>query len=259
MEALTRELHLFFNALTFFTRIPPPAWVRFSDERLNQSSRYFPLVGLLVGAATALLFWLLQSLLPLPVAVLLSIAAGVLLTGGFHEDGLADVCDGFGGGSTAAKTLRIMKDSRLGSYGALGLLLVMALKLTSLLYVANVLVALLVGHSLSRFVALSLIRTEAYVREDLLSKSRPLARRISDSELLIAALPVLVCLLLLPPAAWIVLLLTQLALRAGLVWLFRRKIGGYTGDCLGATQQLSEVLVYIVLCLPLGGLPALIH
>ncbi|NVK44630.1 MAG: adenosylcobinamide-GDP ribazoletransferase [Oceanospirillaceae bacterium] len=254
MNALTRELHLFFNALTFFTRVPPPRWVHFSDQQLNHASRYFPLVGLLIGAVVALLCALLQTILPLPVAVIVAIAAGVLLTGGFHEDGLADVCDGFGGGWTAAQTLDIMKDSRLGSYGALGLLLVMALKLAALLHVANLAAALVVGHTLSRFVAVSLIRTEHYVRQDLLSKARPLARRMGNAELGVAALPLLACLPLLPTMAWGLLLVTQLLLRVWLVRLFRRKIGGYTGDCLGAAQQLSEVSIYVVLCLPAAGL-----
>lgn len=254
MNVLTRELHLFFNALTFFTRIPPPDWVVFSDEHLNHASRYFPLVGLLVGSCTALLLWLLQPLLPLPVALLLCMAFSVLLTGGFHEDGLADVCDGFGGGWTRAQTLEIMKDSRLGSYGALALLLVLALKLTALLYVSQALFALLIGHTLSRFVAVSLIHTEHYAREDARSKIRPLANRMSRTELAIAALPLLACLPLLPLPAWGLLLLGQFVLRWWLVRLFRRRLGGYTGDCLGAVQQLSEVLVYILLCAPLGEL-----
>ncbi|UTW13688.1 adenosylcobinamide-GDP ribazoletransferase [Marinobacterium rhizophilum] len=254
MNALTRQLQLFFNALTFFTRIPAPAWVEFGDEQLNHASRYFPLVGLLVGLVAAGLYGFFTLLFPALIAVLLSTGCTLLLTGGFHEDGLADVCDGFGGGWTPEQTLHIMKDSRLGTYGALGLILVLGLKFASLAAVGDVLIALVVGHVLSRFVAVSLIHTDAYVQLDQLSKVRPLANRMSRNELLIAAAPALLSLFLLPGYSALVLIMALALLRLYLCRLFRRRLGGYTGDCLGAVQQLSEVTIYLVLCLPLAGL-----
>ncbi|MFC6672399.1 adenosylcobinamide-GDP ribazoletransferase [Marinobacterium aestuariivivens] len=147
--------------------------MQFSEAHLNHASRYFPLVGLLLGTLAAALYWLLEPLLPLPLTLLLCTLFTILLTGGFHEDGLADVCDGFGGGWTPEQTLGIMKDSRLGSYGALGLLLALAFRLTALLYVPDVLIALLLGHTLSRFLAVSLIYSETYVQQDRLSKAKP--------------------------------------------------------------------------------------
>nr|WP_067294931.1 adenosylcobinamide-GDP ribazoletransferase [Marinobacterium profundum] len=252
MNALTRELHLFFNALTFFTRIPPPAWVKFGTDELNHASRYFPLVGLLVGLVAAALYAIFALLFPTAIAVLLSTGCILLLTGGFHEDGLADLCDGFGGGWTPQQTLDIMKDSRLGSYGALGLITVLGLKLASLISISDVLLALIAGHTLSRFVAVSLIHTDRYVQLDQLSKVRPLASNMSRAELLIAAVPALACLLLLPGYSAVAAIAALLLLRLYLCRLFRRRLGGYTGDCLGATQQLAEVTVYLTLCLPLS-------
>ncbi len=250
MNALTRELQLFFNALTFFTRLPAPAWVNFTEDQLNHASRYFPLVGLLVGLVAAGLYGIFSLLFPTVIAVLLSTGCTLLLTGGFHEDGLADVCDGFGGGWTVEQTLRIMKDSRLGAYGALGLILVLGLKFASLTSLGDIMIALIAGHTLSRFVAVSLIYTDTYVQLDKLSKVRPLASRMNRNELFIAAVPALACLLLLPAHSAIAIVLVLALLRLYLCHLFRRRLGGYTGDCLGAAQQLSEVAIYLALCLP---------
>lgn len=127
-ESWHKEIDLFLVAMGYFTRIPMPKWVEVDADKLNKASRYFGLVGLLVGLLSAIVFWLTQNWLPAGVSVLLSMVTGVLLTGGFHEDGLADTFDGFGGGWTAEDKLRIMKDSRLGSYGALALMLVLMLK-----------------------------------------------------------------------------------------------------------------------------------
>src|SRR5215216_6030305 len=100
MQAIVHQCRLFFIALQFFTRVPVPAWVGFEPGWLQHASRYFPLVGLLVGAVGALVYALAHWLWPAPVAVLLSTAATIYLTGAFHEDGFADMCDGFGGGLT---------------------------------------------------------------------------------------------------------------------------------------------------------------
>jgi len=249
MNLRHRQVHLFFNALTFFTRLPAPAWVEFSEENLNHASRYFTWVGLLVGACAALVYAAAETVVPATIAILLSMVATIWLTGGFHEDGLADVCDGFGGGWNKQQILRIMKDSRLGTYGALGLCLALLFKFQMLNALEMIVPALILGHVLSRFAAVSIIASEPYVREDADSKAKPLANRMSHTELLVAAVPVLICLLPLGPAIWGVLVPVWL-MRSWLVRLFRRWIGGYTGDCLGATQQLCELTVYLYFCLP---------
>lgn len=243
------EVHLFFNALTFFTRIPAPAWVEFSGNNLNRASRYFSWVGLLVGAAAVLVYLLAIELFPAPIAILLSMIASVWLTGGFHEDGLADVCDGFGGGWEKQQILTIMKDSRLGTYGALGLCFALFTKFQALSVIEQIIPALLLAHTLSRFAALTLIYTDDYVREDMDSKAKPLANRMSRKELMVAAIPVLICLIPLGPKVWLVIVPVWL-MRNWLSQFFRRWIGGYTGDCLGATQQLCELVVYLYFCLP---------
>lgn len=246
------QLELFFTALGFFTRIPVPAWVPWSMERLNHSARFFPLVGWIVGSIGAASLLLFALVLPPAIAVLLSMAVTIRLTGAFHEDGWADTCDGFGGGWDKTQTLAIMKDSRNGTYGTVGLVLMLLAKAGALLTLAEqgVLVAaaaLLVAHPLSRLASTSLIHTMEYVREDELSKAKPLARKLAGHELALAALFGLLPLLLLPPqrallACLLVALGTLLAARA-----FRRKLGGYTGDCLGAAQQVTELACYLAL------------
>lgn len=249
-----RQVQLFFTALMFFTRIPCPTWVDHSEELLNHSARYFPLVGVLVGLIAAATFWLLQLLFTAPVALLLSMAASIWVTGAFHEDGFADFCDGFGGGWTKEQVLTIMKDSRLGTYGAVGIGLLLALKFYALLVLPTAIVpwALVGGHAVSRLFSVSLLYTHEYVREDMLSKAKPLAVQMSATELAIAAVTGLAPLLLL----WLTggwgwrigaSLLALLVARQLLARQFVQRLGGYTGDCLGATQQLTEVLFYLLL------------
>jgi len=244
---LRRELEYFFGAVRFFTRLPVPAWVGHSSEALNRSARYFPAVGLLIGGIGALVYLAAALLWPQPVAVLLSMAATIYVTGAFHEDGLADTVDGLGGGWDKLCILEIMKDSRVGSYGVVAMVLALLGKFTLLAALDGALIpfALLAGHALSRFCSTVLLATMDYVREDLLSKARPLATRLSTGEMLVAAFFVLAALALLPLEKAITgCLLAALAT----VWLaakFERWLGGYTGDCLGATQQVSEIAFYL--------------
>jgi adenosylcobinamide-GDP ribazoletransferase len=127
-----QQVRLFFIALQFFTRLPIPSWVGFEAAWLHHASRYFPLVGAVVAAIAAGVYALAALVLPAPVAVLLSTAAGIYATGAFHEDGFADMCDGFGGGQTRERVLEIMKDSRIGAYGAIGIILLLAVKCAAL-------------------------------------------------------------------------------------------------------------------------------
>ena len=131
-------LNRFFNALAFYTRIPCPNWVDYSEEQLNRASAYFPLMGYLVAGFSFLVFYLAQTIFSIELSILLSMVAGILFTGAFHEDGFADLCDGFGGGWKAEDILRIMKDSRLGTYGVTGLLLVLLIKWQSLIDIAAI-------------------------------------------------------------------------------------------------------------------------
>lgn len=249
------ELEYFLGAIRFFTRLPVPAWVRHSPEALSRSVRYLPAVGLVVGGIGAVVFVAASSLWPQPVAVLLAMAAGILATGAFHEDGLADTADGLGGGWDKARILAIMKDSRVGSYGVIAMALALLGKFAVLaaLPLALVPAALLAGQALSRFCALLLVATLAYVRDDAASKSRPLTTRFSAAAAAFAAVFALAPLCLLPPAR----ALAGVALAAAAtLWLaakFRRWLGGYTGDCLGATQQAAEIAFYLGCLAQAGG------
>jgi len=249
-----RQLTLFFVSMGFFTRIPMPAWVKVDSENLNKSNRYFGLVGILVGGLSAAVYALAVNWLPASVAIIFAMITSAILTGGFHEDGLADTADGFGGGWTVADKLLIMKDSRLGSYGALALVFILMLKWQLLNEMAAidthmVSVALVVGHCLSRVFAASFIFTEQYVSDSDTSKSKPLAQNQSVNELLISLMTALATLMLLSLTQALTLIGALLLLRWGLVVAFRRQIGGYTGDTLGAGQQISEMLCYLMILL----------
>ena len=244
---LKRELEYFFGAIRFFTRLPVPGWVGHSTEALNQSARYFPAVGLLVGGIGALVFLGASWLWPQPVAVLLSMAATIYATGAFHEDGLADTVDGLGGGWEKLRILEIMKDSRVGSYGVVAMTLALLGKFTLLnaLDAALLPFALLAGHAVSRLCSTLLLATMEYVREDLLAKSKPLATRLSPTALLVAIAFVVPALLVLP---WQKMIFAVFLASTATFWLarkFKRWLGGYTGDCLGATQQVSEIAFYL--------------
>ncbi|MCF8176716.1 MAG: adenosylcobinamide-GDP ribazoletransferase [Burkholderiaceae bacterium] len=252
---MKRELEYFFAALRFFTRLPVPAWVGHTQHQLDHAARYFPLIGILIGGIGAGVTELVALVLPIDIAILLGMAATILATGAFHEDGFADSCDGFGGGWDKAQVLTIMKDSRIGSYAALGVGLILLTKWSALSELDAdfgpplLALALIAGHAVSRLASTTLIFVLDYVREDASAKSKPLAQRMAPRELAIAALTGLAPCLLLPAGAVLVALalvalVTLLAAR-----YFVRRIGGYTGDCLGATQQLSEVGFYLgLLC-----------
>ncbi len=251
-----QQLRLFLTALQFFTRLPVPTWVGHSAEQLEQSARYLPLVGAVVGAITAAVLWLAAQVLPLPLAVLLGMAAGILATGAFHEDGLSDFADGMGGGHSKEKALAIMKDSRVGAYGVIALVLVLLLKYQALLALCDehsmmlVAAALIAAHSVSRLMAASIMVTQRYVREDDSARARPAAQQMSSTSFVVALLTAIATLAILYVAGTHIVavlgaLVVALLMRAYLAWRLQARLGGYTGDCLGAVQQLSELAFYL--------------
>ena len=241
---LIRELEYFFGAVRFFTRLPVPGWVGHSAEALNHSARYFPAVGLIVGLIGALAFAVVSFILPKTLAVLAAMAATIYATGAFHEDGWADMVDGFGGGWTRERTLEIMKDSRIGSFGAIALVLMLLGKFVALIEVEVLLVApaLVAGHAFSRLCSTTLLYCLDYAREE--GKAKPLATRISLGELLCATAFGCVALFMLPPTAAICGVALALGATALLAMKIHSRLGGYTGDCLGATQQIAEIAFY---------------
>jgi adenosylcobinamide-GDP ribazoletransferase len=178
---------------------------------------------------------------------MLSMAATIHATGAFHEDGLADAVDGIGGGWDKARILEIMKDSRVGSFGVAALWLALTGKFALLATLDAALVpwALVAGHAVSRFCSTVLLATMVYVREDLQSRAKPLATRLSGGAFAVALAFAAAGLLPLP---WDKALAGCLLAAAATAWLagkFRRWLGGYTGDCLGAVQQVAEIAFYL--------------
>lgn len=246
MNAVQREVRVFWTAVAYFTRVPAPRWVGYDPAWLQAAPRYFPLVGALVGGAGAVVWWASARVLPGPIAIVLSMIATILLTGAFHEDGFADVCDGFGGGWDKAQVLAIMKDSRIGAFGAIGVVLILGLKAVTLAYVPKnyVIGVLIASHAISRWAAATMLFTHVYVREDAMTKAKPIATQLGVGAWSVATVLGLAPLVLLPLRfAWAVLPVALVRWTMGR-W-FARRIGGYTGDCLGALQQVSEVAFYL--------------
>lgn len=246
---MRNELVSFLLAVQFLTRFPVGSGDIYTPDRMAASVRHYPLVGALVGGVSAGVFFLASLLFPVLIAVILGVAAGLLVTGAFHEDGLADTFDGIGGGLTREKALSIMKDSRLGTYGTLALVTALALKFAALiaLPLALIPIVLIAGHGLSRLSSVMVIATSRYVRDE--GTGKPVASGISAASLVVAiATGVLIfalfCVLVSANAA--LCGLAGLGLGHALMRLFfERKLGGYTGDSLGAVQQASEIGFYL--------------
>jgi len=254
IAAVAHELRLALLALQFLTRVPVPARVGYRDLWLQQCARHFPLIGLFVGAVAALVWLGASALWPATLAVLLSMVATLVLTGAFHEDGLADTFDALGGSVSRDKALAIMKDSRLGTYGTVALIAVLAVKAASLIALgAQAVVALLLAHSVSRALPVMLIRWLPYAGDTDAAKAKPLSTQVSVGGVVVALLwaaavaVVLIGARLLAASA-VLVALTAAAVVALLMarWL-RRRLGGFTGDTLGATQQLGELAIYLAL------------
>ena len=250
---MQHELRLFFIALQFLTRVPVPRWVGWRDEWLHDSARHFAAVGIVVGAVCAVVYHAALWLWPPAVAIGLSVAAGLLLTGAFHEDGFADVCDGLGGATSRERALAIMKDSRIGAYGAIGIAMMLGLKAAALVSLPTgwVAAALVLAHGASRAAAVSLIRWLPYAGDVEHAKAKPLAQRLSAAGLWVSwgwVLQVAAALAAWRPAAALAVMGALLLVIACAVlcarW-FKQRLGGYTGDCLGATQQLCELTAYL--------------
>lgn len=238
------------------TRIPVGKAGSGDPKLLAASTQYFPLVGVVVGSGAGLIYWLTQHLWSNSIAVVLSIIGAVLLTGGFHEDGLADVADS-AGAWTPEKKLEIMRDSRIGTYGGLALILSLMLSMATLLDISNsadktnhatgmVITTLILAHVLGRWSSLALIFSTEYARDAAANKvfvdGVNRQRMIFGS--LITLFIVVVCYTMLSISAIIALIITLVCVFLSRLW-FTKNIGGITGDCLGAANKLVEICVYL--------------
>ena len=258
-------------ALQFFTRVPVTGrlaqWVGFSPQMLRASAAHFPGIGWLVGVSGASVFFVVERGLPgvggAWVAAVLSTIATVLLTGAFHEDGLADVADGLGGSSDRSRALEIMKDSRIGAFGAIALVLALGLKFSLLAMLAGgggalgVCGAIVFAHVLSRLAPLFLIRWMPYVGDSGASKSKPLADAIANGALgigILWAVPATALLAWVQGGVATAIALAACTLAAAVMArLFWRRLQGFTGDGLGATQQVCELSIYLALAFSMAG------
>lgn len=244
---MKQQLNLFLLALGFFSRIPMPAWVEYSPENLNRASRYFTLVGWLLGGLVALVFIATNTLFSNSISLWLAMGFSLLLTGAFHEDGLADTADGFGGAFAREKKISIMKDSRIGTYGATALVMALLGKYVLLIENTEIVLSIIIAYALSRAVAASLVFDMRYVADEDGSKSKPLANNQSKTDLIILLASGLPIFFLLHWQTALLIVSALVIIRYAAKWYFQKQIGGYTGDCLGAAQQISELGIYLLL------------
>lgn len=200
----------------------------------------------LTGGMMALIFWGASTILPHGVAVILALTSRLLITGALHEDGLADFFDGFGGGTNRESTLRIMKDSHIGSYGVLGLIIyyLLAYNLLVALPLTVTPFLLLSGDTWSKFISSNIINYLPYARKEEDSKSGTVYTRMNLGEIVMSAMGGILPLLLLPPSYWPVCIFPILVF-SFICRMMKRRLNGYTGDCCGALFLLSEISFWL--------------
>ena len=265
-QRLRYESRLWLTALEFLTRIPIPAATQFDPAWMSRCVRYFPWVGVLIGGCAALVWWALQPALSPWLAAALAFTASALITGAFHEDGLSDYVDGIGGGQSREHTLAIMKDSRVGSFGALALVLVTLVKIAALASVPmmDAVIALVFAHATARATAVTVMAALPYARDDASSKVRPVAMGVMWAEVAVSWLPTMALTALtaliafsaalaaqcglshLMPMALLTATLAASIITTFLALQMQRRLGGYTGDALGAVEQCAEAVILVV-------------
>lgn len=233
-------------ALMFFTRLPLYKVVNVPSEYFKRVVELWPFVGWVTGGATALVLFGCSRIFPYTVAVIVALLARVILTGALHEDGLADFCDGMGGGTSRERILAIMKDSHIGTYGVLGLILYFLI-ITSAWSAVSIHVlcpAIIAGDAWSKFCAAQIINFLPYARKVEESKSGAIYERFGVWAWILAAIGGILPCALLPTRLWIACI-APAVVAALLILLMKRRIGGYTGDCCGACFLLCELSFYL--------------
>jgi len=260
---MIKQWKIFLTAVMYFTRIRVPKNIGHDPGYLNKAAKYFPLVGGIVGGISALVFLVFSRLISTDIGILSYMIAGLLVTGAFHEDGFADVCDGFGGGWTKEKILLIMKDSRVGAFGVIGLIAMLGSKFLLLRELPSFtpelnssprfiffnyryfIGAVMTAHTLSRLMPVVALQWTDNVTDPEHSKSKPItSQRLPLPELLIAILFGVLPLAFFPWPFLLVILPAGYA-TFEMTKYFKKWIGGYTGDCMGAIQQVTEIAIYL--------------
>ncbi len=250
------EVQTFLNAIQFYTRIPLRNLVGFTPARAQNSIRYFPLIGTIVGGLAAAAIDFTQPLVGTDIAVILGLGCSVLITGGLHEDGFADFCDGFGGGKSKDHILKIMSDSSIGVYASIGLIFMFMIKFTTLSKLfsvgetCNTYILLIAAHVISRSSSGLIMFFLPYSKPESNSKAKPMTGKLSVLNGIVLFWFIILGAGLVVFAHGLQLALILIVCTALITWLttayFKNKIEGYTGDTLGANQQIVEVLVYLI-------------
>ncbi|MEM6985042.1 MAG: adenosylcobinamide-GDP ribazoletransferase [Pseudomonadota bacterium] len=232
----------YFTAQVFLTRLPAPCWVGYDPAWMPLSCAWFPLVGALVGGLSGATFWLVASYSTAAVGAVCAVIVAVLLTGALHEDALADTADGIGGGRDQAQTLAIMRDSTIGSYGAVALILAMALRIALLtaLGIEHAIGALVLAHSLARASVLPLMAKLRYLRES--GVGSPFVAAFPTGTLAVCAALVLIIVGFLDG---VIALIVAATVAACSLLYFQRRLGGITGDGFGAVIIVVELAVLL--------------
>lgn len=263
-------------AIIFFTRLPLWRVCNLDKKYYERVVPLWPLVGWITGGTMLMVYWLASQVLPVGISVVLALVSRVLLTGALHEDGFADFCDGFGGGTSRERTLMIMKDSHIGTYGVLGLIVYYLLlwqTLTALLGMGVTPWLLLVVDAFAKYLASTIIYFLPYARREEEAKAKVIYTQTPVAEMVMSAvwglLPLTlfiyislsdldvvgtVLVLTLTPHLWVLLIpiMLPVLLCAYLFYMMKRHINGYTGDCCGATFILAELASHIGLLMALS-------
>ena len=243
--SLTRELALFLSALGFLSRLPLPAWVGWAPGRLARASRYFVLAGAAIGALAGLVYWIAGLILPDPLAAGLALAALIWSTGALHEDGLADCADGMAA-RRPARALEIMRDSQIGTYGALALVFSVGLRWAALAALGPALGALtlVLSGGIGRFAMVPATACWRYARPGGAGDDIADGARVPE---IAFALVTATLLALIGGWAGLLALIVAAALATAFLMRLTARLDGYTGDVLGASAQIGEIAVLVVL------------
>jgi len=236
------EIDRLLCAIRLLTRLPTPRVAELAPDWMARSAKYFPLVGQGVGVASAGVWLVASRIWGAPLAALLSVAAAAALTGAFHEDGLADSADGLGGGRTREQRLEIMKDSRIGVFALLAVGFCVAVRVLALasLPIGQGVWALIGAHGGGRLVAVVVMARQPYAGDPAVAKLAPGPGRVRWAELAFAGLTCIWPLFFLGLALSLAGCLLGAVAATWLALTAKRQIGGYTGDVLGAAEQLFE-------------------
>ncbi len=249
---LLLQCQFFLNALKYYTCIPVPVWLNFNEKIVRKSTIFLPVIGWIVGGIVACTFYISSQAFNPEIAILLSFVVSALTTGLIHEKGFAHACEGLGEGKSKENVIEIMQEAKLGTFGTMGLILLMSIKFFSLEILDNqtLIWTIIIAHSLSRFVALSLNLSLDYIEEDA-QKNDTVNVKIHQNDLLTAyifAISPLFLYAMITKNFFLFLVFPPLILlHLYLAYYFKKRLGGYSNECFGATQQISEVIIYLVI------------